>query len=839
MKFDLEDFQAEAARVVASRIRRARRDYAEDGEITAVGLTAPTGAGKTVIATAVLEDLFFGAGEIEPDPDLTVLWVTDDRSLNRQTIAKINQASDRLDHHHFGFLGDDDAPTLAPGRIHFVHIQQLQKNSTLHARRDGRAVDHRTHGAWDMIATTVRERGQDLVVIVDEAHRGTGTVRDRGTIVGTIINGGMTNIGTAHPPAPVVLGISATPEKFVAAMGQANRSLKRYDVPASEVRASGLLKDRILIMPLAEDQSATHTMLQLAVDDLRAFTQAWADRRDRVGGRKVDPILVVQVEPGVTGTRLDEYLSSIESAWPELTGFRVAHAFGDPHGPLSVGDRVVRYLAPEAIEGDDQVRVVLFKSALTTGWDCPRAEVLVSFQAKESYTEIAQLIGRLVRTPLASRADDVELLDSVVAYLPGFRLEHVVKVVNALTSDQSVESDVIIEPALCRRSSALTGDVLETLESLVSFRRDTVQSLSATARMLQLAIELTGERLLADASRTARAHVVMDVAREAVLRQVELDAKVEDLLSVELGLVEVHLGPEVLQSNASRTALVNERDIDAYFDRARRRLPDASASWIYRQLCEDGLGDHEAKVRVAAMAALGFAEHVESSASTVIRRWRSTYRAQIDRRDRAVRDRIEPLWNVGTGGLVEGRLFLPEVRREATMRVDGAALAPLPQWANHAFQITEGENAGLYPAAFTGWEQEVLKRELGEAGLVTWIRNPPSGGHALSIPYSTGDEVGLMHPDFLFVYRDGQDVVVDIVDPHRHDLADAGPKWRGLAQYALDHPDHLRRVVAVIRDSSGALRGLDLRSEGMVEQLRVVYDKAGIEALFAEQGFDY
>ncbi|MDF1704639.1 MAG: DEAD/DEAH box helicase family protein [Aeromicrobium sp.] len=839
MKFDLEAFQAEAARVVASRIRRARRDYAEDGEITAVGLTAPTGAGKTVIATAVLEDLFFGAGEIEPDPDLTVLWVTDDRSLNRQTIAKINQASDRLDHHHFGFLGDEDAPTLAAGRIHFVHIQQLQKNSTLHARRDGRAVDHRTHGAWDMIAATVRERGKDLVVIVDEAHRGTGTARDRGTIVGTIINGGTTNIGTAQPPAPVVLGISATPEKFVAAMGQANRSLKRYDVPASEVRASGLLKDRILIMPLAEDQSATHTMLQLAVDDLRAFTQAWADRHARVGGRKVDPILVVQVEPGVTDARLDEYLSSIESAWPELTGFGVAHAFGDPHGPLSIGDRVVRYLAPEAIESDDAVRVVLFKSALTTGWDCPRAEVLVSFQAKESYTEIAQLIGRLVRTPLASRAEDVELLDSVVAYLPGFRLEHVVKVVHALTSDQSVESDVVIEPAVCRRAPILSGEVLQTLESLVSFRRDTAQSLSATSRMLQLAVELTGERVLEDATKTARAHVVMDVAREAVLRRAELDAKVNDLLSVELGLVDVYLGPEVMQSHATRTALVNERDIDAYFDRARRRLPDASATWIYRSLCEEGATDHEAKVRVAAMAALGFADHVESSAATVIRRWRSTYRSQIDRRDRAVRDRIEPLWNVGAGGLIEGRLVLPEVRREATVRVDGSGAAALALWPKHGFQISEGEAAGTFPAAVTGWEREVLERELAESDLLAWIRNPPSGAHALAVPYSVGEETGLMHPDFLFLYGDGSDVVVDIVDPHRHDLADTGPKWRGLAQYALDHPDHLRRVVAVIRDSSGALRGLDLRSEGMVEQLRVVYDKAGIEALFAEQGFDY
>lgn len=94
--------------------------------------------------------------------------------------------------------------------------------------------------------------------------------------------------------------------------------------------------------------------------------------------------MIVQVEPKVTTARLSEILATIESAWPELSDYAVAHAFGDPHGPLQVGDRSVRYIPPEAIAGNDRARVVLFKSALTTGWDCPRAEVLVSFQGKDS-----------------------------------------------------------------------------------------------------------------------------------------------------------------------------------------------------------------------------------------------------------------------------------------------------------------------------------------------------------------------------------------------------------------------------------------------------------------------
>ena len=105
--------------------------------------------------------------------------------------------------------------------------------------------------------------------------------------------------------------------------------------------------------------------------------------------------------------------------------------------------------------------MVLFKSALTTGWDCPRAEVLVSFQGKDSYTEIAQLIGRLVRTPLAKRVDGGDdRLNEVVAYLPGFKTEHVTRVVKALTEDETVEVEIVIAPEVVRALNGGAGRVI-------------------------------------------------------------------------------------------------------------------------------------------------------------------------------------------------------------------------------------------------------------------------------------------------------------------------------------------------------------------------------------------
>ena len=56
--------------------------------------------------------------------------------MNAQTIGKILQAcGGRIDANRDRFLGDTDERTLEPGYIYFVHIQALQRNSTLHAFR--------------------------------------------------------------------------------------------------------------------------------------------------------------------------------------------------------------------------------------------------------------------------------------------------------------------------------------------------------------------------------------------------------------------------------------------------------------------------------------------------------------------------------------------------------------------------------------------------------------------------------------------------------------------------------------------------------------------------------
>ncbi len=83
MRYLLKDYQAAATNDIVKTLRRAGRDFAEDPtSYWSVALSAPTGAGKTVIASAVIETLFDGGGAFAEDPFAAVLWVTDDPALN-------------------------------------------------------------------------------------------------------------------------------------------------------------------------------------------------------------------------------------------------------------------------------------------------------------------------------------------------------------------------------------------------------------------------------------------------------------------------------------------------------------------------------------------------------------------------------------------------------------------------------------------------------------------------------------------------------------------------------------------------------------------------------------
>ena len=79
---------------------------------------------------------------------------------------------------------------------------------------------------------------------------------------------------------------------------------------------------------------------------------------------------------------------------------------------------------------------------------------------------------------------------------------------------------------------------------------------------------------------------------------------------------------------------------------------------------------------------------------------------------------------------------------------------------------------------------------------------------------------------------------MDIVYPHRHDLADTSAKWAALSKYAQDHTERVRRCLAVTK-IDGEMRALDLTKTGIDQRIAEATNQVLIEAIFAEEGMAY
>ena len=282
---------------------------------------------------------------------------------------------------------------LEPGKVYFLNAQKLGKKSLLvrgapessqeRDQYDLPMPDARAFTMWDTLANTIADEHLTLYLILDEAHRGMkppsqGDRAEKATIVQRLVNG-----ANGVPPVPIVWGISATVERFNDAMAKVeNRtSYPSVMVAPARVQESGLLKDNIRLDFPAETGRFDTVLLARATKKAKGATELWRAYAQREGAaaEAVVPLLVVQVPNKPSNELLLSAFTTIRETWPELEPDAMAHVFGD-HAPIEIGGFTILHVSPETVQDRTHIRVLFAKDAISTGWDCPRAEVLVSFR---------------------------------------------------------------------------------------------------------------------------------------------------------------------------------------------------------------------------------------------------------------------------------------------------------------------------------------------------------------------------------------------------------------------------------------------------------------------------
>lgn len=837
MRITLFDFQKDALNALRSKLLAART-YASSDNPQAIAFSAPTGSGKTVMMTALFEALLVQPddqlewpADWAPQSDAVILWLSDMPELNEQTRLKIERQSDRVNRVQQLVSIDSgfDAPRLGGGRIYFMNTQKLGTDKRLTKEGDGRQ-----YSIWTTISNTARAIPDRFYVVIDEAHRGMAGgkgAKDAQSLIQRFLKG--------HAPdglikMPLVIGISATTRRFVDTVTNAasGHTVHHVQIRPEDVRQSGLLKDRILIHHPEASTSAAMSLLEEAARRWATMTDLWDKFCKEEGEPVVRPVLVVQVENAteqqLTKTSLSDALSVVESAiGRRLADGEIAHAMHET-GDLDIGGRRVRRVEASRIDEDKTIGVVFFKTSLSTGWDCPRAEVMMSFRHAQDHTYIAQLLGRMVRTPLARRIERDAVLNDVHLFVPYFDRESVKSVIAAL---QSAEDIPPLEIGLSRDLVTLyqrrgSEKLFDAMSELVTYRVNAARAQSALRRYIGLARGLTIDEVHDEAWSSCKNQIVgwMGELVAALRESARFGAASRLVTHIGLKATAVKHGTGIAEPVGDYGIEVSDLDIDRQYEEAGRGLSNG-LHMAYWQAHGDRDAfdvkveaivlskDLESMARLQALAEAEFNRLYDLHKRSVSR-LREHRRAYYDKLRLATATPSEILWH------------LPQ-------SIDWRRSADAVAIERHLYVETDG----TFSAALGSWEAAVLQEELSNDAMVGWLRNVDRTPWSLEIPYETGGQVRPMFPDLLVVRKQGKEFLFDILEPHDPSLGDNFEKAVGLARFAERH-GHLFGRIQLIRKQPSPAGGvhfarLDMNTEAVRKQVLLISGNPQLDSIFA------
>lgn len=351
----LKEFQLTAVKSLFEAMEKPARD---------IILKSPTGSGKTIILT------YFMRQYIQSFSKTVFVWLTPGKgNLEEQSKAKMDKY---IHASQTKLLADVMTAGFEENDSCFINWEKLTKkgNNALKDSERTNFLEHIQHALND---------GLHFVIIVDESHQNNTIKADE------IIQ---------YFHTDKIIRCSATPKGIV------NAGV--IEIPEEEVIAAGLIKKMIVInqdfpQSLQTDDQTAY-LLDKALIKQRELQAAFLQRNVNI-----NPLIIVQL-PNKSETLQEEVERYFEKQGITYENGQLAVWLSNQHENLENID------ATNAVSS-----VVIIKQAVATGWDCPRAQILVKLRDNMDETFEIQTIGRIRRMPEARHYEN-DLLDSCYLY---------------------------------------------------------------------------------------------------------------------------------------------------------------------------------------------------------------------------------------------------------------------------------------------------------------------------------------------------------------------------------------------------------------------------------------
>ncbi|MBR1500098.1 MAG: DEAD/DEAH box helicase family protein [Bacteroidaceae bacterium] len=823
-------FQTTALNELIDRCKRAQKGYTEYRESHIFSMSAPTGSGKTIIMASLIEAILRGGRRDCPAlRDAVVLWLSDDPELNKQSMEKIERHADKLGQETCVTIEGEkfDQKELSDGKVYFLNTDKLREGSKLVSNKK----DDREYTIWQTFQNTIESKGKRFFVIIDEAHRGMKEGKEKqeaNSIMQKFIFGSPAD---KMSQMPIIIGMSATPERFNKLIGnvEANR-LKPVNISPADVRGAGLLKDKIEIKYVGESQMQMEfSILKCAAHEWKEKCERWHEYcRDK--DEQVSPIFIIQVEnkkySSTSATDLEACIEAIE----EETGVKfrkgeVVHTFGDKND-LNLKGLVVPHMEPSRIQENETVKIVFFKDRITTGWDCPRAETMMSFRRATDPTYIAQLMGRMVRTPLKRRIHSDETLNSVHLYLPHFDKETAESVVRALHDDGY--DNVSTSSANSKELQVLNLDesMREVYDWIKGIQIDTWEVKHWKINSYLTSLARLATLIMTQGIEPKAKQVVVDGLTEKVRKYVEqlkaqqqYDEKMESLSKFMMkgGSIDFLVDTRLTDSEAQFTE-ISEKDILREFSYSESKLASLGIGVNY---CKTAPGTDDLlrlrKEFILFTLSEACMEDAKEYAKELFLNYQNKYGGELSKDD-DVKDEYDRI-------IREGEESAPH-KWEYTRRDEFSKSEKMKPYDNH---LLVDENGKAF-FNLNEWEQDVLDAEMSKEGFVCWIRNLPRKPWSLCIKYGDADDIYPLYPDLIVVRKEAGEYKLVILEPHWDTARDSYPKAKGMLAYSKANEQVSR--IELIRKVDGELWRLDFKDAIIRNKMKDVKGNDMLDDLF-------
>jgi len=370
MNIDLREYQEKAVDQLTVTVKEL---LIQEGMKKVCVFQAPTGSGKTVIAAKFIEELI---NEL-PNEDICFVWVTIGKgNLHLQSkyrLEKIFDGAPRVCLVEEDFTGGRER--IDKNEVVIVNWEKLRSKDNTTGdwknilMKEGEKINFR-----DVISRTRQER--KVILIIDESH--IGATAERTNELRNEIN------------ADIILEISATPRIKPDVRDLARKKAGFIIVEPKDVIEAGIIKKDIIINEKNSEIDKNENEAQEVALESAYEKRLELKKLFELENSNINPLVLIQIPTAESG------IDKIEAV----------RAFLSKKGITETNKKLAIWLAEQKsetlewiAEPDNQIEYLIFKQAIDTGWDCPRAHILVKFREIHSEIFEIQTVGRILRMP--------------------------------------------------------------------------------------------------------------------------------------------------------------------------------------------------------------------------------------------------------------------------------------------------------------------------------------------------------------------------------------------------------------------------------------------------------